>query len=510
MNKLPESWYEFHNATAFPRLAVPQFSFDDFSRTLGESLEQGNRIVAYFALENEPGGELEVWAFLADDARNVLRAACTRIGRDSFPSLSARWPQLERFEREISEQFGTVCEAHPWFKRVRYQASWTDRDAWGGTAEAGIVPGGGEFYKLEGEEVHEVSVGPVHAGVIEPGHFRFQCRGETVYHLEIALGYQHRGVERALVGGPNRRSLHYAETLSGDATIAHTGAYARVLEALAGVKAPVRAEAIRGIALELERLANHVGDLGALSGDAGYLPSASFCGRIRGDFLNLSALICGNRFGRGLVVPGGAGFDIEPSRAAELLKRLDALEKETAQAVNLLWETSSVMARFEDIGTLTKESAMQMGVVGPAARASGLRRDVRYDQPSGIFRFHQMPVSTYDSGDVFSRAFVRWLEVQQSIRFVRQLLKNLPGGPFMKTLGNLAPASCAVALEEGWRGEAAHVALTGPDGKFQRYKVVDASFHNWNALAWVLRGQEISDFPLCNKSFSLSYSGHDL
>ncbi|NNM67489.1 MAG: hydrogenase, partial [Spirochaetales bacterium] len=218
----------------------------------------------------------------------------------------------------------------------------------------------------------------------------------------------------------------------------------------------------------------------------------------------------GNRFGRGLVVPGGTGFDVEPARAAEMLKRLDVLEKETAQAINLLWETSSVMARFEDIGTLTKESALQLGVVGPAARASGLRRDVRYDQPSGIFRFHQVPVSTYDSGDVFSRAFVRWLEVQQSLRFVRQLLKNLPGGPFVKALGNLAPLSCAVALEEGWRGEAAHVALTDSEGKFQRYKVVDASFHNWDALALVLRGQEISDFPLCNKSFSLSYSGHDL
>jgi Ni,Fe-hydrogenase III large subunit len=350
----------------------------------------------------------------------------------------------------------------------------------------------------------------VHAGVIEPGHFRFQCHGERVFHLEIALGFQHRGVEQAMRGGPHKRSIHYAETLAGDTTIAHATAYCQVLEALARCQKTARAQTLRGIALELERLANHVGDLGALSNDVGFLPTASYCGRIRGEFLNMTALLCGSRFGRGMVRPGGVGFDVDDARAAELLHRLDAAEKDTTVAVNLLWDTSSVMARLEDTGPLPRHIAAELGIVGPAARASGLARDVRHDQPSGIFRFVHIPVSTYDAGDVFARAFVRFLETQQSIEFVREQLRAIPGGDTGVPLGALAPNSLAIALDEGWRGEVCHVAITDAQGSFTRYKIVEPSFHNWTGLAYALRNQEISDFPLCNKSFNLSYCGHDL
>jgi Ni,Fe-hydrogenase III large subunit len=331
-----------------------------------------------------------------------------------------------------------------------------------------------------------------------------------VYHLEIALGYQHRGVEQAMIGGPGIRSLHYAETLAGDTSIAHATAYCQVIESLTNCQKTARAQALRGIALELERLANHVGDLGALSGDVGFLPTASYCGRIRGDFLNMTALLCGNRFGRGMVQPGGVGFDMEDERIEMLLRRLESTEKDVAVAVELLWETASVMTRFEGIGVLPRKIALDLGVVGPAARASGLMRDVRIDQPSGIFRFAQIPVSTCDSGDVYARAFVRWLEIQQSLQFIQEQLHAMPCGEIKATIGPLEPNSFAVALNEGWRGEVCHVAITDAAGRFERYKVVDPSFHNWPALAIALRGQQISDFPLCNKSFNLSYCGHDL
>jgi Ni,Fe-hydrogenase III large subunit len=399
---------------------------------------------------------------------------------------------------------------HPWLKPVRYHRSWTVRDAWNRPPDSPILPAVGDFFRVEGDQVHEVAVGPVHAGVIEPGHFRFQCHGEQVFHLEIALGFQHRGVEQAMVGGPTKRSIHYAETLAGDTTIANATAHCQVLEALARCQKTARAQTLRGIALELERLANHVGDLGALAGDIGFLPSASYCGRIRGDILNMTALLCGSRFGRGMIRPGGVGFDVDDARGAELLHRLDAVERDATVAVNLLWDAPSVMARFEDTGPLPQHVAVELGIVGPAARASGLARDNRHDQPSGIFRFVHIPVSTYDAGDVFARAFVRWLEIQQSVEFVREQLRAVPAGPPLVPLGSLSPNRFAVALNEGWRGEVCHVAITDAQGCFTRYKVVDPSFHNWSGLAYALRNQEISDFPLCNKSFNLSYCGHDL
>ena len=363
---------------------------------------------------------------------------------------------------------------------------------------------------MGGDEIHEVGVGPVHAGIIEPGHFRFQCYGEQVLHLEISLGYQHRGAERSLIHGPNKRSIHTIETVAGDTSIGHATAYCQAVEALAGNHVPLRAEVLRGITLELERLANHTGDLGALAGDVGYLPTASFCGRIRGDFLNLSALICGSRFGRGMLRPGGVEFDIDEPRRQQCIKRLEAAARDVENAVDLLWNTASVQARFDGVGGVSAEVCQSIGLVGPAARACGVLRDIRHDHPFGIYRFSQVPVSTWTTGDVFARAYVRWLEIQRSTAFIREQLHALPEGPLTHKIGTLKPEHFVVSLVEGWRGEICHVVLTDSQGRFKRYKIVDPSFHNWFGLAMALRNQEISDFPLCNKSFNLSYCGYDL
>lgn len=457
------------------------------------AVESGARIAALFG-QLADAHKTQLLAVLAYPVTGTFSVLSTIAGH-SYEALTPRCPQAHWFERELFEQHGVFPEGHPWLKPIRFQH---------------CLPGVTDYFQVHGEEVHEVAVGPVHAGIIEPGHFRFQCHGEHVVHGEISLGYQHRGVERALIGGPNKRAIHYMETVAGDTSVGHATAYCQTLEALAGCDVPLRAQMLRGIALELERLANHTGDLGALANDVGYLPTASYCGRLRGEFLNMTALLCGSRFGRGLVRPGGVGFDVSASLVAELLKRLESALRDVTGAVSLLWETASVQARFEETGKISREVCEELGLVGVAARACGIERDVRYEFPSGLYRFFQIPLSTYHTGDVFARAYVRWLEIQRSAAFIQEQLKVLADGPVRAEFGSLAPQTLALALVEGWRGEICHVAITDEQGRFSAYKIVDPSFHNWMGLAMAMRDQQISDFPLCNKSFNLSYCGHDL
>lgn len=482
------------NASSLPWADVPEWTPAELVRAAAAELARGARLSSWFGVPEQHGTRLV--AVIAFDADNTLAVARSTPFKGSYPSLTLMQPQAHLFEREAWEQHGLEPEGHPWLKPVR--------------KSSGVAPANGEFFPVAGREIHEVAVGPVHAGIIEPGHFRFQCHGEEVLHLEIALGYQHRGIEEALPGGPHLATMSQMEVIAGDSTIGHATAYATVLEVLAGTEAPLRAQWLRAIGLELERLANHTGDIGALAGDVAFLPTQAACGKLRGDFLNLTALLCGNRFGRGLVRPAGCRHDLEAARLGTLLARFRPAFKDTERAIDWLWAASSVRSRFEGTGPVSTDQAYAMGLVGVAARASGLVRDVRFDHPAGWHRFAQSPVAVWPGGDVFARAKVRCLEIQRSGAYLEELLASPPEGAIRGELPPAAPSMLAVAMVEGWRGEICHVALTNAAGRFHRYKITDPSFHNWIGLALALRGQAISDFPICNKSFSLSYCGVDL
>jgi len=499
------------NAQAVPIREIPYLPAEEFCTEVLEAVLHEARLSALFCAP--VAGELRLFAILAEDRLGVLHALSAPAGQ-AYPSLTPDCPQAHLFEREIWETWGVTPLGHPWLKPVRFPK----RDPQGG-AIPGPDIGLARFMEAQGEATHEVAVGPVHAGIIEPGHFRFLCHGEDVLHLEISLGYQHRGLERALLnapgGGPGPRFMQHMQTIAGDTTIGHATAACQNLEALSGCQVPAGALTLRAIALELERLANHAGDLGALAMDMGYLPTSSFLGRIRGDFLNMTAKLCGSRFGRGLLAPGGTRFDLDRARAEAVLAHLAQVFPQAVESVELLWSTPSVVSRMEGTGVVSRVDALALGLVGVAARACDVEIDVRQDYPVGAYAFSHVPVAVAQGGDVAGRAFVRHLELLHSEKFLTEHLTHLPAcsgacGGFSAPVGNLAPEHLAVSLVEGWRGEICHVALTDETGRFAAYKVVDPSFHNWAGLSMALRNQQISDFPICNKSFSLSYCGHDL
>lgn len=369
-------------------------------------------------------------------------------------------------------------------------------DSLGGYAEPPAVA------PLKGEAAHEVAVGPVHAGVIEPGHFRFQCMGENVYNLQIFLGYQHRGVEDAIVqaDGHLPRQIALAETCAGDTSIAAATAFAELIEARDGLRVSASDRALRHLLLELERIANHVGDLGALAGDVAFLPTASFCGRIRGDYLNLTALICGNRFGRHAVVPGGLRVTLTDEKRVQLLAGLRTAKKDLDAALKLMFESPSVCDRLDGTGVVPKDVAAQLGLVGVARRAS--------DELNG---------------DVLARALIRRKEIEEAHEQIFALLEdkglwttnserrsaNDCSATAVPSHGTKASFTVIVATVAAWRGPLVHAAIFTADGTMRGYKIVDPSAHNWQGLAWALRGEQISNFPICNKSFNLSYCGTD-
>jgi len=493
------------NGEAISLERIPHLPFSDFSDAAVDIVSNGGKVVQFFAFQ--AGETVRLLTVLRTDELWV--ASCD--APENYPALTARCEPFHMFEREIAEQYGIRPEGHPWLKMVRYHANCRGVEDVFGNDYREDIPGNYDYYQVAGDEIHEVAVGPVHAGVIEPGHFRFNCIGERVLNLEIQLGYQHRGAENLLLTAPAPRLPFIAENIAGDTSVGHSLCHAQAMEAFSGTSVDAGAHIIRTIGLELERIANHVGDLGALSGDVAFLPPANYCGRMRGDFLNMSLLLCGNRFGKGLVRPGGVRFPMNDENRRDLTARIAELKPQVQHTIDLLFGTSSVRSRFEGCGAVSRSDAEKLGLVGPAGRACGIAYDVRRCFPTEHYDQIDLPENAEPTGDVYARAKVRADEVMQSIAIIESLLTDPVETAVIDVADlDLAPNSFVVTLNEAWRGELSHCILTDGAGKIMRYKVKDPSFHNWNGLSMSLRDTGISDFPLNNKSYNLSYCGFDL
>jgi len=488
---------EVQNNQSFELSAVPFLTKEDFRNSVLEGLSNGFRMIGLIPVSET---DLEkLIAILADASSSMIHLIGGEFEKNNlqFESFADQFPQTNYFECELAENYNYVPINHPWLRPVRKQnVILKDRPY--------------QFYKIEGEEIHEVAVGPIHAGVIEPGHFRFQCHGELVYNLEISLGYQQRGVEKLLLQSNPLQRIILSESIAGDTVVGHTYAHCSAVESLSGSQISLRTQVIRSIAEEIERVAMHLAGLGGVANDVGFALVASSYGRLRTLAINSLALLCGSRFGRGLFIYGGVRFDFNDEKIHAILSNLLIIQNDVAAVNQYLFSSIGALARFENTGVVQKELAEQIGLVGLAARSSGVEEDARIHFPYGAYRYNPVSLITLSSGDVFARARLRALEIEESLRFVIDLLQNLPDGEVKSNIGETLPGKGVVAIVEGWRGEIVHTVFTDGDGNLSQYKIKDPSFNNWYGLSLALRKTAISDFPLCNKSFDLSYAGHDL
>ena len=463
--------------------------------------------VNYFAVPD--ADNLQLFCCIAIDDVHVIHVLSTVVSRSaSLPSLTAMHRAFHPFEREMHELYGINFEGHPWLKPLRFPHDRANNDS------IYDYP----FFNIQSEEFHRVGVGPIHAGIIEPGHFRFICEGEKIHHLEIQLGWQHRGLENVFLKKQKllqRATL--AENIAGDTVVGHSVAFVNAFEALADYKVSDELVIDRTIALEQERIAIHTGDLSAICTDIAYQLGNAVFGRLRTPMINYFQKWCGSRFAKGLIRPGKTNFPFTQALADDWKATIEKYKPHFIEMADEMFDLPSVLSRIERTGVVSRETAKSLGLVGMPAKASGIARDVRASHPYAAYdRLNITPV-VKTTGDVYARARVRYEEVLASIDNIFSLIQLRTPSFASQTTDYtpvpdmpLRPSQFVVSLTEGWRGEICHCALTDAQGQLKAYKIKDPSVHNWMGLALAVRNNGISDFPICNKSFDLSYCGHDL
>ena len=487
---------------------ITSFSYVDFfDLTILILSKQQNHCLTYFASKKSDG--LFFIMAIGDDKNHdiiLFSHFLKSTDKQELKSLSEKIFALHIFESEIYENFGVNFINHPWLKPVRFAHNRFNKKS-----QINNYP----FYSIKSEELHEVGVGPIHAGIIEPGHFRFICNGENVLHLEVQLGWQHRGVEQLFLDKKNNLQRNIlAENIAGDMVTGHTVTFVQALENLAIKQITERTSIERALAMELERIAIHTGDIGALCTDAAYHLGSNVFAILRTLIINFTQLWCGNRFGKGLIRLGGTNFPFTEGLKKELLEMLLKYEKQFNEMAHVTFHLPSIQNRFDTIGAITKKQAQLIGTVGIPARMSDVKRDIRVTHPSLAYRKFPYETITAERGDIFARFLLRRKEIIRSIAWIRNLLDNYKFEKFKteKPDSNFVflPDRLSISVNESWRGEVCHCAITDKKGELINYKIKDPSLHNWKALELSLRNLEISDFPITNKSYNLSYCGHDL
>lgn len=427
-----------------------------------------------------------------------------------FPSIARHHPPAHRLERAISDLFGLDPVGSPDDRRWLDHGRWGLRDPLGARTEASAQGENYAFLTAEGEGLHQIAVGPVHAGIIEPGHFRFTANGETVVRLEERLGYAHKGVESLMAGASPERAAHLAARISGDSTVAYSIAFARAVEAALGIEVPARAHWLRALMAELERIANHLGDIGAICNDAAFALMHAHTGVLRERVLRQSDTCFGHRLMMDKVLPGGVLADLDGSKVEGIRSLLATIRAAFPRLVALYDDTASLQDRTVGTGVLSHALARQYGCGGFVGRASARSFDARRDFAYPPYDTLRFDVPLFQEGDVNARVWVRIREVEQSLELIDQILDGLPAGETAVAVAGAGEPREGVAVVEGFRGDILCWLGLDPEGAIARCHLRDPSWFQWPVLEAAIEGNIVADFPLCNKSFNCSYSGHDL